>query len=392
MGHRQVRISFSLVLVFALLLITGSIGFAQEPEVVVGDKSVLPGATFVLRSGQELHGNLAVLGGVARIEEGAVIRGNLAVFSGSVSIDGRVIGNCAVFGGGLSLGESAVIEGNLAAFGPVERAPGARVLGNEAGRPDVGRLFGPDQSEVIPPTNNVLNGFGDTAARFFFGLLRLALTTIAMGILGLVVALFLPVQTRNAAMTAGNAPVLSAGLGCLTLPAAIALTILLAITIVGILAIPFLWIALVIAGLFGWVAIGFLVGERLLRAADVRSPRPAASAAIGTAVLTFANSLIDVVPVVGWLFGLFVVSWAVGAVVLSRAGTQRYPSQPRVKMDDAPLIEPLDDDLFGPVRGAGAPPPPPRGGGAEGLFSDLENLTTPGPPAPPPTDEPPKDG
>lgn len=375
MNRFKVRFSLGILLALLLLALAGSV-YSQEPGVHVGDKTVF-GGSYVLPAGERLVGDLAVFGGTARIERDATVEGDVAIMGGSAVIDGRVTNDVAVFGGSLRLGESAVIEGDLAAFGAVDRAPGARVLGSEAA-PGLRFAIPGFRPGVIPPVTVEPKGPGNLLLRFIWWMLRLAFTTAALGALGLLMALFLPRQTRNAAATAGNAPAASAGIGCLTLPAVLAVGIVLMITIIGIPFALILWLAVAAALLYGWVALGLFIGDRLLRMADVRSPRTAAAAAIGTALLTLVYSLFGIIPCLGAILGLVLGAWGLGAVVLSRGGTQRYPSGGSIGPIE-PLIGPLDDEDFPPPPRPAAWPPTPRPArGSEALFADL--TAPPGPP------------
>lgn len=392
MNRLKPRFYLGALLLLMLLLLGVGGALAQEPDVQVGDKSVF-GGSYVLRAGERLEGDLAVFGGTARIERDATVDGDVAIMGGSAVIDGRVVGDVAIFGGRLRLGDTAVIEGDLAAFGAVDRAPGARVLGRETSQQF--RFSVPGFSPPVPPAIQIdRQEPANFLLRLIWGIVRLGLTTVALGALGLVVALFLPQHTRNVAATAGNSPAASVGLGCLTIPAAVAVGIILVITIIGIPIAFILWIVVAVAALFGWVALGLFVGDRLLRMADVRNPRPAAAAAIGTALLTLVSNLIGIVPCIGGLVGLVLGAWGLGAVVLSRGGTQRYPPGASLGPSE-PLIGPLDDDDFPPPPPPRTPPPPPSpppSRGTEALFADLEARSEPPaqPSPPPPTrDQPP---
>ena len=69
------------------------------------------GQAFVLPEGEEVDGNLVVLGGSATLEEGSVVRGDVAIFGGTATVAGTVQGNVAVFGGSITLEDTAVVEG-----------------------------------------------------------------------------------------------------------------------------------------------------------------------------------------------------------------------------------------------------------------------------------------
>ncbi|MDY7042390.1 MAG: hypothetical protein SVX38_16160, partial [Chloroflexota bacterium] len=85
-----------------------------------------------------------------------------------------------------------------------------------------------------------------------------------------------------------------------------------------------LLLALTIAILFGWVAVGLLVGQRILEALNVQQPvSELAAVLIGLLLVTL---LIHVPYCLGFLFFVAVASIGLGAVILTRFGTQEYPA------------------------------------------------------------------
>jgi hypothetical protein len=80
----------------------------------------------------------------------------------------------------------------------------------------------------------------------------------------------------------------------------------------------------VIALLFGWIAVGMEIGCRIAKLFNVEWA-PAVSAGIGTFVLFFVlGGLGELIPCVGLLPLIFVGAWGLGAVVITRFGTQDY--------------------------------------------------------------------
>jgi hypothetical protein len=94
-------------------------------------------------------------------------------------------------------------------------------------------------------------------------------------------------------------------------------------------------LALILATLYGWIVVGFLLGIRIVRAVQKdREPTPTASALVGVFTVTIVQQglmALSHLPCLGfffWLLGaglwLLVASIGLGAVVLSRFGTQPY--------------------------------------------------------------------
>jgi hypothetical protein len=119
-------------------------------------------------------------------------------------------------------------------------------------------------------------------------------------------------------------PLTAGGLGLLTLIVSPFALVLLVITLILIPVAVVVVVALVVAGIFGWIAIGYEIGQRFTLAIH-QEWHPAFSAGLGVFFLTLVSSALTGIPVlncVGWL-GPFLLSLVgLGAVIMSRFGTQ----------------------------------------------------------------------
>lgn len=342
---------------------------AQTPPTIRGNKTVF-GGSFTLDTDEILEGDLTILGGTATIAADAVVRGDVSLMGGTLRLDGIVEGSVLGAGGTLHLGEQALVRGDLTTLGAtLERAAGARVLGESA------TLSGPEGRGQVSQRQP-----GDFILSVLFWVGGLILKTVVLGGLALAVGIFLPHHLRTASETVARAPVTSTSVGCLSVVAFGAALVVTAITLIGLL----LWPLLLLAGgaviLFGWLALGTALGDRLLRAAEVRSPRPAAAAAIGTGFLTLGTSLLGLVPCLDLLVGSLLTGLATGAVVLSRFGTYHYAAITRARTVpvSAPLLGPLPDDMIPPAPPARPTPEQPRR--LDDLFADMADDTDQPPP------------
>jgi hypothetical protein len=140
--------------------------------------------------------------------------------------------------------------------------------------------------------------------------------------LAALVLLFLPEHTERAAKAAISQPLISLGLGLITM---VALPVALAVFALTIIGIPITLIGaflLIIIWCFGVVVIGSEVGRRLAHALN-QEWAPAASAGIGTFLLTLVTNGIGwIVPCIGWIAPAMVGMLGLGAVLLTRFGAQ----------------------------------------------------------------------
>ena len=79
------------------------------------------------------------------------------------------------------------------------------------------------------------------------------------------------------------------GVGCLTVFVALTLGILLIITICGIPFGLLVLLSLVVAWIFGWIALGRMTGEKVLEAIKVREILPIVAVVVGILVLTIVS-------------------------------------------------------------------------------------------------------
>lgn len=318
------------LLLVLLLVGTVSTAFAQD---VNGDKIIL-GRSFVLVSGQVLRGNLAVLGGDITLEDGSRVSGDVLLLGGGLRVSGTVDGSAIVLGGNVELTDSARIRGDLAHYGgTLQRAPGAEVQGdvfNGAGR-SVGPLVPP-----MPPIRIYPRAQPGGLGKIIGWEVGTAAWVLFLVLLGLVAVAVAPRGMARIADGARRQTALSFGLGLLTLVVAVLAGGLLLIACgLGLLV----WLAAVIAFLVGWLAVGLWLGQRLLQAMKIHERSSLGEMALGVFLITVLSRL----PLcIGFLATVIVGSVGLGAVVLSRFGTQTVEGAPGW-----------------PSGGAGRPPIPP---------------------------------
>ncbi len=329
---RKMRGVTILLVVVGLLLIGASPALADGPP---NDGTTVFNHDFTVEDDESIEGDLVVFNGDASIEEGGWVEGSLIVWNGDAEVEGTVEGDLVVTNGKILLASEARIEGDVVCSHncQVERAEGARVDGAVVEGlpipsfriPQIPRLDLDGDEEIIikPPRlalgHQLIGGFTRLAKR----LLVVALLVVIAG----VVALIWPQQTDRMAATVFAHPGPTLGIGLLTGLAALTIILLLAITICLSLASALLAFALVAVAIFGWSAIGLLIGRRLMVALRVKETALPWATALGALVITLILAGLGMTPClgwVGWLATLLLASMGLGAVVLTRFGTKRY--------------------------------------------------------------------
>ena len=332
------RIVSILSLALLLFLPLQSAGAASG----ISEGQVIFGQSFTLKSGDSLSGDLLVFGGSATIEKSATVNGSVVLFGGNLKIDGTVTGDVAITGGSVALGSTAHITGNLTTVAAsLDRAEGSQVDGqiyNSAtswiGSGNNGNIPQPIKPivPVIPaikfgfePLLSLLNSFGQS---------------LGIAVLAMLLMLFLAPHADRVAHAIIAQPLTAGGLGLLTVIAAPIAVVLSVITLILIPLAPIIVIALVAAGVFGWIAIGYEVGQRFTQAIH-QNWHPAFSAGLGTFALTLVARVLTGIPVlncIGWLVPFLLSMAALGAVIMTRFGTQAVvaPIAPAVVIPTKP--------------------------------------------------------
>ncbi|MCL4530603.1 MAG: hypothetical protein M1282_14465 [Chloroflexi bacterium] len=310
------KIFYTLALLMILLAPVSS-AYAQTNGHL--DGRVVIGQDFTLKSGETLEGDLVVIGGQAVIQDGATVNGNVVIIGGSLNLEGQATGDAVVIGGLASLGTHASLSGNMVTLGgSLQRADGAFIGGNVVTNmpaPSIQIPVSPSSPQT-PPTPRYDWFFNPvwTVANIFF-------QAIALAALAMLLTVFLHPQLDRVAQAIIRQPFIAGSLGLLT---AFLTPITLVILVITLILIPVALAAvilLVLAWLFGVIALGMEVGDRFTQAIH-QTWAPVLSAGFGTFLLMIVVGALNQVPCIGWMAGVLVGLVGVGAVVMTLFGTR----------------------------------------------------------------------
>ena len=209
----------------------------------------------------------------------------------------------------------------------LERADGALVDGQIFNAATAWGSTGisPQPPVVVPPSvpslpkihiNNLLSPVWATFNAF--------LQSLGIALLAMLLMLFLAPHAQRVAHAITVQPLTAGGLGLLTFVVAPIAIAIFAITIILIPAAILAAIALIVVAVFGWIAIGYEIGQRFTKAIH-QDWHPAFSAGLGTFALTLIAKALTGIPLlncVGWLIPFVLGLAAIGAVIMTRFGTQ----------------------------------------------------------------------
>lgn len=376
MKRKTFLIALTLVLAVMVMIPAGS-AFAQTViytgnlDIIVEDGEVregsveVTGGELVVHAGGMIDGDVTILGGNATID--GDIDGDIAVFGGNVTLSGAVDGDLINFGGNLEITEGGTIDGdcmvvggnvtdnsnqtNCASFAE-DRFPFENGLGSFFDSPSgasVPPVPGPDGNGIPrlepPPTRSGI-------ASFLVGIGGALGRSLIAAFVAFLIAALMPEQLKRTSKVVRNKPVASGLVGVLsmvTAPALLTLLLILSAVLIlacglGLLGFPVaivLVIAMVAAGVFGWVAMGNLLGRRLARWMKMKTPSLAFTAAFGTFVLSLALGLLALpraLPLED-ILNFVVLALGLGATVLTMFGTKPYPREPEpVSTDKVEIV------------------------------------------------------
>ena len=269
-----------------------------------------------------LHEGQVVFGSDFTLASGETLTGDLVIFGGNVLVekDAAVQGSIVAFGGNITLGETATVKKDVVtAGGKVTIDPKAKVEGDtitNVPAPTVNiptMPVAPNAPVNISYNNNPLMD----AVNVFF-------RALAMGALAMLVSVFLQPQVDRVGKAIVSQPFMAGSLGLLALFVTPVAVVILVITILLIpVAIIGLFL-LMLAWLFGVIAMGQEVGERFAKAMN-QTWAPVLTIGFGTFLLVLVGGFVGLVPVIGWLAPFLLGLMALGGAVMTWFGSRTYP-------------------------------------------------------------------
>lgn len=275
---------------------------AQVGSCTATQRGPVFGQTIVIDENEVVCGDMTLFGSTLHVR--GQVRGNILAFDSNIHIAGTVSGNINLYGGTATLQSNSHMRGNVNLFGGNQRLEeGAHLDGEIDNRSQHVSLW-------LPGIN--------TGFAFPFWQI------IVWVVLGLALVSLLPehVMFVRTTVTSKTRRCLLLGLLSLLLAPTI-LLILIALIILIPLAV-IIAIGLIAAWALGTIAIGWLVGESIMRVIAPRHNTRLAQVSVGLTVLMLVGSL----PYIGWIVSAGAGVLGLGAVFLSRFGTRLY-SQPK---------------------------------------------------------------
>ena len=347
---------FAICLVLAFLLATPILAFAQSgASVITGDQTIVDG-NFSLQFGQTLNGNLSVVNGTTILEAGSTVNGDVSIIQGQITASGLIAGDLSCINCSGNVADSAEIQGNLVTLGKnLTVSSKAKIQQNSSinlpfnlnlGNVNLNNLIHQIQQSQTPPT-------------LVSKILMTIFIVLAMSALSVLVALLFPRGTRNVAGTIASQPLAAWGVGFLTVLVVEIAAVIMLFTLILIPVSLVAELGLVAAIVYGYVGLGYEIGNRLSLNSNLNWTEPI-SAGVGTLLLGLIVGIVSWIPVLGFLILIITPFFGLGAVVLSVFGSKPFPAakanQP-VMQTVLPMPQtPVPPQMSEPLRSAPTTP------------------------------------
>lgn len=314
-------------------------GEEAQDVVIIGGSVMVAGRTR----------DLVVLLGSARLASTAVVDGDLVVIGG----------NAMVEPGAVASRDLVVVGGTL--DGPADFAVGGEQI--IVGSAFIGEWF---RTGLPWLTRGLIWG------RLIVPDLPWVWVLAALVLL-VYLAINLAFQTpvNAAAHVLSEKPLTAFLVGLLVLLATGPVTLVLMITVAGIVVIPFLWCALFLAGLLGKVSAVRWIGANLVREESPGGLQSARSLVIGFALMCLAY----MVPVLGLVVWVSLGVLGMGAATLAFVAGLRRENPAPPAPEAPPLPPPPHPPNFAGTAPAGIEPPGSAGGVVSGAMAGATDLT-----------------
>lgn len=283
-------------------------GFSVSISGAVGSDLTAAANTVTVQATAPVSGNARLVGATVTLD--APVGGSALVTAQSFALNAVVSGDFSFYGENLTFGPEARVDGTLEIRTPKQVTVPSTVASADRVRFEL--LDSPDYvSEAGKTAGGVVGRFWPvfwTVAAWW-----LALVLVGAGLIALVPKSVSALQTA-----AERRPFRNLGLGIVSFAAVLGLVPVLAMTVVGILLLPFVLIFAVVACSLAYLAGAFLVGLRISTAfVSVNSNLKRLGV---LAISLIAAALLGMIPVLGWFFTLFILVFGFGAATVAMLG------------------------------------------------------------------------
>lgn len=283
--------------------------------------------TFTLGGGEQREGDQVIFANNAHLRPGSAIDGSATLIANHVEVEGHISGDLVVIANEFMLADTAQVTGDLSVCAKTfDQATGARIDGSLKRECSEG--------DRVTVNSAVDSGASGWRGSFLFRFGSFLTGTLFFGGLAALATAIFPQRLGRIAVSIRRSPGLMGGIGCLTIVVAVGLSVVYALSLLLILPVillPFAilgWLALALLAVIGWFALASIAGDTVLRRLGMAERTPLVVAAVGGIALGLFVNVWSLFWITGWIGALVSVilgSVGLGAVMLTRFGSQPYP-------------------------------------------------------------------
>ncbi len=283
-----------------------------------GGDVVVTGESYKLAAGETTNGAVVLIGGTGEIN--GTVNGDLVLIGGKATLAGTINGDLVTIGSNLTFNAGAVANGDyISVASEVKGEPELTTNGDRVAL----NGYSPAVPVVKEMLTNIIQLRPMSPTSIFSWMLA-----IIMLIVGLILGLIFPTVFAGTEAIVRDRPGPSLLVGLAVILGGAVLSFLLAITVIGIIALPFLALAFFILNIFGSTSVCYSIGRRIAPNVGARSYSVYLWIIIGTVVIWVLYCL----PVIGFI--------AAGVVSLIGLGTFAIYLVERYRSDTSrPLLQ-----------------------------------------------------
>ena len=278
-------------------------GFSVDVTGAVGGDVTAAGNSVTLRSASPVAGNARLAG--QNVTIATPVTGSVLISAQTLTLDAPIAGDLSFFGENIVFATGAKVSGAVAIQAPKEIpvpatvAAADRVTFVQYAPPDYMSEAGKTAAETV-------------VSRFWPGLWIAFSGWLVLLIIGTALIALMPRGIARMQAVSETRPFRKLGLGILAFASLLGLVPAFALTLIGILALPFVLIVVCIGCVLGYLAGVYFAGLRISNA-FVRIDTNLKRVAV-LAVALVAAGIVGLIPVIGWLFTLGLVIFGLGVI------------------------------------------------------------------------------
>lgn len=303
-------------------LVIGDEHLAKKKHIhLKGDSdAIVTGSSYKLAAGESTNGAVVLIGGTGEID--GTVNGDLVIIGSKAKVAGTVNGDLVTIGSNLTFISGAVANGDYVSV--VSEVKGDQELTTNGERVTLNSY-----SPVVPVAKEALTNIVQLRPMSPFSIFGWTLA-LFMLLVRLVLALIFPKIFVGTEAIIRDRPGPSLLVGLAVILGGAVLSFLLAITVIGIIALPFLALALLILNIFGGAAVCYAIGKRITPQIATQKHAPYLWIICGTVVIW----VLYCIPVIGFV--------AAGVVSLLGIGTFAIYLVDRYRSNSSrPLLAPI---------------------------------------------------